>query len=112
VSVFQDSKTVTAWALYVLRTREGHLYTGIATDVRRRIEEHAGGRGAKALRGRGPLELVYRKRIGEHGLALRLEHRLKLVPKRRKEAIVRAQPTRAKLLALLLPDPAGDGRGS
>jgi putative endonuclease len=94
-----------AWALYVLRTRQGHLYTGIATDVRRRIEEHAGGRGAKALRGRGPLDLVYRKRIGEHGLALRLEHRLKLRSKNEKEAIVRQQPTRAKLLALLLPDP-------
>lgn len=94
---------LTAWALYVLRTRQGHLYTGIATDVSRRIEEHSGGRGAKALRGRGPLELVYRKMIGERGLALRLEHRLKLRSKQQKEAIVRQQPTRAKLLALLMP---------
>jgi putative endonuclease len=101
---------MTAWALYVLRTRQGHLYTGIATDVRRRIEEHSGGRGAKALRGRGPLDLVYRKRIGEHGLALRLEHRLKLRSKHQKEAIVRQQPTRAKLLALLLPDSRATGR--
>ena len=95
---------MTGWALYVLRTRQGHLYTGIATDVKRRVQEHSGGRGAKALRGRGPLELVYRKRIGEHGLALRLEHRLKLRTKHEKEAIVREQPTRAKLLALLLVD--------
>ncbi len=94
---------MTAWALYVLRTRQGHLYTGIATDVRRRIDEHSDGRGAKALRGRGPLDLVYRKRIGERGLALRLEHRLKVRSKHQKEAIVRQQPTLAKLLALLLP---------
>jgi len=100
---------MTAWALYVLRTRQGHLYTGIAVDVRRRIVEHSSGRGAKALRGRGPLLLVYRKRIGELGLALRLERRLKLRPKQQKEAIVRAQPTRAKLLALLLPAPAEGG---
>jgi putative endonuclease len=93
-----------SWALYVLRTRQGSLYTGIATDVKRRVEEHSGGRGAKALRGRGPLELVYRKKIGELGLALRLERRLKLRPKHQKEAIVRQQPTRAKLLALLLSD--------
>lgn len=98
---------MTAWALYVIRTREGHLYTGIATDVKRRLSEHSGGRGAKALRGRGPLELVYQKRIGEHGLALRLEYRLKLRVRQEKEAIVRQQPTRAKLLALLLPDPKG-----
>jgi putative endonuclease len=93
-----------AWSLYVLRTRQGHLYTGIATDVRRRIEEHADGRGAKALRGRGPLELVYRKKIGEHGLALRLEHRLKRRSKREKESLVQKQPTRAKLIAMLLSD--------
>ena len=93
-----------SWALYVLRTRQGQLYTGIATDVKRRFAEHSEGRGAKALRGRGPFELVYRKRIGERGLALRLEHRLKQCSKAEKEAILRKRPTRAALLALLVPD--------
>ncbi len=95
---------MTAWALYVLRTRQGHLYTGIATDVKRRIAEHSAGRGAKALRGRGPFELVYRKRIGARALAQRLEWQLKLRSKDEKEAIVRKRPTRAALLALLTPD--------
>lgn len=95
---------MTTWALYVLRTRQGHLYTGIATDVKRRFDEHSSGRGAKALRGRGPLELVYRKRIGTLGLALRLEYRLKQRSKHQKEAIVRQQPTRANLVALLFPE--------
>jgi putative endonuclease len=95
---------VTSWALYVLRTRQGHLYTGIATDVKRRLTEHAEGRGAKALRGKGPLELVYRKRIGERGLALRAEHQLKLRSKKEKEALLRRRPTRAALLAWLEVD--------
>jgi putative endonuclease len=95
---------MTTWALYVLRTKQGHLYTGIATDVKRRFEEHAAGRGAKALRGRGPLELVYRKRIGERGLALRLEHQLKQRSKDEKEAILRKRPTRAALVELLTPE--------
>src|SRR5207249_11459149 len=39
------------WSVYVVRCRDGALYTGIATDVRRRIAEHAraGGKGAKSL---------------------------------------------------------------
>ena len=42
-----------AWYLYVLRTRDGAIYTGVATDVARRITEHEGGgpRAAKSLRG-------------------------------------------------------------
>ena len=47
----------TVWHLYLVRTREGDLYTGIAKDVERRIAEHErpGARGAKYLRGRGPI---------------------------------------------------------
>ena len=95
---------MSVWHVYLVRAGDGSLYTGIATDVKRRVAEHAEGRGAKALRGRGPLELVYRKRIGDRGLALRLEHQLKLRSKDEKEALVRKRPTRAALLALLAPD--------
>ena len=96
-----------SWYVYVLRTRAGHLYTGIATDVARRIEEHESenGRGAKALRGRGPLRLVYRRRVGDLGLALRVEKRLKRESKRDKEAIVSAGPTRKALLEQFGFDP-------
>ncbi|MDX1590109.1 MAG: GIY-YIG nuclease family protein [Oleiphilaceae bacterium] len=42
------------WSLYMLRTASGALYTGITTDVQRRLQEHRKGvRGARALRGRG-----------------------------------------------------------
>jgi len=39
------------WSVYIVRCRDGSLYTGVATDVRRRLAEHArlGGRGAKYL---------------------------------------------------------------
>ena len=43
------------WYLYLLETRRGMLYTGITTDVARRLAQHEAGQGAKALRGRGPL---------------------------------------------------------
>ncbi len=76
-----------------MRRADGALYTGIATDVRRRLAEHVAGRGAKALRGRGPLQVVLRRRIGDVGIALRIEHALKQLPKATKEQLV-AEPRR------------------
>src|SRR6059036_1910409 len=97
-----------AWHVYVVRTRGGALYTGVTTDVARRIEEHrAGGRGARYLRGREPLEIVYRRRLGERGLALRVEWRLKRRPRADKQAIIAARPSRRALLRWLgVSDPA------
>ena len=78
------------WSVYVVRRRDGALYTGISTDVRRRIAEHAAarGRGAKALRGRGPLRLVFQRTLGARGLALRVESAIKRLPKARKEQLI------------------------
>lgn len=78
------------WSVYVVRCRDGALYTGIATDVRRRIAEHAQNRGkaAKSLRGRGPLHLVFQRAIGSRGLALRVEGTIKKLPKARKEELI------------------------
>jgi putative endonuclease len=88
-----------SWSVYLLRTRDGSLYTGIAMDVEKRFAEHvAGSRGAKALRGRGPLELVYRTEVGERGLTQGLEHRIKRLVKADKEQLVRSAPTAGELL--------------
>lgn len=95
-----------AWSLYLIRTRHGTLYAGVATDVARRMSEHegAGGRGSKYLRSRGPLELVYSVEIGDRALALRAEARIKKLAKETKEGIVAAAPGAAALLARLFPD--------
>lgn len=78
------------WSLYLVRCRDGSLYTGIATDVSRRLEEHKGrgNKGAKYLRGRGPLSLVFKVKVGEKALALRLEHKIKKLTKRQKEQLI------------------------
>lgn len=90
-----------AWSVYLVRTARGELYTGITLDVPGRFAQHANGRGAKYLRGRGPLALVYRRAIGEHGFALRVERRIKRLPRAEKEELVRSKPTRARLSKLL-----------
>jgi putative endonuclease len=90
------------WTVYMVRAGNGALYTGIATDVARRLAEHAAGagRGAKSLRGKGPLALVLARPVGTRAEALRLEGRIKRLPKARKEALLAL----ADPLAALAPD--------
>lgn len=90
------------WSLYLIRTRQGALYTGITTDVRRRFDEHCDtGKGAKYLRGRGPLALVYETKIGNRALALKIEYRMKRLKKKIKEQIVSEKPKEKRLIAFL-----------
>lgn len=91
------------WHLYLIRTHDGSLYAGIASDVARRFAEHqaSGARCAQYLRGRGPLELVYAQEIGDRSLALRAENRVKGLPKVKKEQIVRSNPSGKDLIVQL-----------
>jgi putative endonuclease len=79
------------WYLYLVRCRDGSLYTGITTDVARRFAEHQGNSdaGAKYLRGRGPLLLVFQKKLGSRSLALGVENKVKKLAKASKEELVR-----------------------
>ena len=73
-----------SWKLYILRCRDGSLYTGITTDVEKRFEAHNCGKGAKYTRGRGPLELVYREECGDHSTALNRELQIKALTREEK----------------------------
>jgi putative endonuclease len=97
----RETETDSTWHVYVVRSRDGSLYTGIATDVGRRLAEHEGGKGAKYLRGRGPFRLVFERRIGSHALALKVERGLKELPKQEKEQLVEAAPDAPRLLEML-----------
>jgi len=76
------------WFLYMIRCRGGQLYTGISTDVKRRFSEHESGKGAKYLRGKGPLLLLFQQSIGSHSQALKAEAKMKKMSKQAKERIV------------------------
>ena len=65
------------WKLYILCCGDGSLYTGITTDVEKRLEAHRSGKGAKYTRGRTPLELVYSEECGDHSTALKRELEIK-----------------------------------
>ena len=80
---------MTEWVVYIIRCRDQSLYTGITTDLARRCTEHAGsGRGAKALRGKTPLKLVWSRKVASRSEASRMEHWIKQMSKEQKEGLV------------------------
>lgn len=87
------------YSVYIVRCADGSLYTGIAIDVARRIGEHERGRrGARYLRGRGPLKLEFAERVGDRGAATRIEHRLKRLAKPDKERLIAGERSLGNLL--------------
>lgn len=73
------------YSIYLVRCSDGSLYTGIATDVERRLGEHADSRkGAKYLRGKAPLTLLFQRQVGDRSLASKVELQVKKLPKRDK----------------------------
>ncbi len=81
------------WYLYILRCGDGTLYTGITTDVDKRLEAHRAGKGAKYTKGRGPLELVYQETCGSHSQALKRELAIKGLTRPKKEALIQSSET-------------------
>ena len=101
-----------SYSLYMLRCADGSLYTGIAIDVAQRLEEHrAGIRGAKYLRGRTPVELVFEFPAGDRGAALRLEHRVKTLSKADKELVVAGTLSLERVVREVPAQASGDSSG-
>ena len=79
----------TEYSVYIVRCADDTYYTGIAADVARRIAEHESSpRGAKYLKGRGPLTLVYSASIGDRASAARIEYRVKQLSRTEKKALI------------------------
>jgi len=76
--------------MYVVRCSDDSLYCGISTDVDRRFQEHQamGRKTAKYLRGRGPLILTYKEKIGTRSQAQVAEYEFKQLSKQEKEALL------------------------
>nr|WP_084717337.1 GIY-YIG nuclease family protein [Xenorhabdus poinarii] len=96
---------ISAWFVYLIRTQSGLLYTGITTDVTRRLIQHSTGKGAKFLRGKGPLTLVYQSPARDKGMALKMEYRVKKLSKQQKERLVINQPICLKTYLTTIDSP-------
>ena len=77
------------WFTYVLRCADSSLYTGITTDVDRRLHEHNHEHnGAAYTRSRRPVTLVYRESFQTRAEAARREYAIRTLPKGEKEKLI------------------------
>lgn len=70
--------------VYLLRCRDGTLYTGTTNDLRRRVQQHNAGKGARYTVGRRPVALVYVEICASRSEALRREAALRKLSHRQK----------------------------
>jgi len=77
-----------AWFVYMLRCRDGSLYTGYTDDVQRRLETHQNGKGAKYTRSRLPVALAYQEELPDKSSALRREAAIKRLTRQEKLQLI------------------------
>jgi putative endonuclease len=80
--------------VYLLECRGGSIYTGIATDVKRRFEEHAGGTGARYTRSHPPRRILYTEEYVDRSSAQKREATIKSWDRKQKLTLVSQQPKR------------------
>jgi putative endonuclease len=85
------------WHVYILRCRDGTLYTGIAIDLRRRLEAHERGVAAKYTRSRRPIALAYQEPQPDRSSALKREAGLRRLGRAGKLALIQAHRFRSSL---------------
>jgi len=88
------------WYIYLIRTKNNHLYTGITIDIKRRFDEHQNEpkKGSKFLRGKGPLKLELKRKVGSKSLASKLEAKIKTLSKSEKEKLITSKYFMKKLI--------------
>jgi putative endonuclease len=91
----------TTWYVYIVETSRQLFYTGIATDVERRFQQHRdvferkpNARGAKYFRGHEPVAVVYREACSNRSIASQREHAIKRMSKTQKQALISFQTAR------------------
>ena len=77
-----------SWYVYMVRCRDGSLYTVITNDLQRRLDAHNAGIGAKYTKSRRPVCLVYQEAVPDKATALRRECAVKRLTKAQKEQLV------------------------
>lgn len=86
--MFCDQRSL-MWFVYIVRTSRGHLYTGVASDVERRVHEHNhAARGSRILRGQRPVHLVWSRCVANRSQAQKLEFKIKALSREAKERFV------------------------
>lgn len=83
-----DDLDMARWFVYVVRCRDGSLYTGISTDVAGRVAVHNAGKGARYTRARRPVEVVHVEPKRTRGTALKREAAIKALSRTQKLSLL------------------------
>jgi putative endonuclease len=84
-----------SWFVYIVECADGTLYTGVTTDLPRRLRSHAAGTASRYTRARRPVHLVHREEVGSREDALRREAWIKKLDRRAKLGLVGSRPTKS-----------------
>lgn len=78
------------WYVYMLRCADGSLYTGVTTDIQRRLEEHNhdNKKGARYTRARRPVELAFQQSAADRTAACQLEAQIKKLSRSQKLRLI------------------------
>ena len=87
------------WLVYILRCRDGSLYTGVTNDLPKRLQAHGTGKASRYTRSRLPVRLAYQEPQPTKSLALK------------REAAIKALPRAAKLLLLAMKQTGPRSKG-
>ncbi len=86
------------WVVYIIRCNDNSLYIGITNNLRKRIDSHCQGTGAKYTRGRGPFELVYTENHVDRSKASQREYVLKTLTLKEKLQLIKSNILRKDML--------------
>ena len=82
------------WYVYIVKCHDNSLYTGVTTDVSRRINEHnSSKKGAKYTKSRRPVQLVWHIKVQSRSEALKEEYRIKQLSRKYKLKLIQNSHT-------------------
>jgi len=77
------------WFVYILRCSNNCLYTGITTDIRKRLAVHNAGKGSAYVRAHRPAKLIAFSETGSRSSASKLEYSVKALSRPKKIALAK-----------------------
>ncbi len=78
------------WHVYIISCSDYSLYTGITTDISRRIKEHNSGKGGHCTTARRPVKLLYKEAYPDRSQALKRESEIKSWTRNKKLALIKS----------------------
>jgi putative endonuclease len=92
---FGTTQSGNNWFVYILECSDGSLYTGITTNIDRRVKQHNLKKGAKYTKSRTPVKLVYFKDDFDRSSALKEEFRIKKLSRKEKLLLIKLNSEKA-----------------